>query len=248
MSNHALEKAAQTIAKARHVIAFTGAGISVESGIAPFRGPGGIWTRHDPRLFDKNYFRKHPGESWKLLKKLFYDGMGRAKPNAAHEALGRLEHAGHLHAVITQNIDGLHQKAGNSTVLEYHGTLSTMQCMRCRERFEASQVSLDSLPPLCPQCDGVLKPDIVFFSEPIDDNVHRDAQEHARSCDACIIVGTSGEVMPAGRIPIIARNSGATVIEVNPRDSAYTYSTCDHVLQGKAGAMLSTLADAVIGK
>ena len=116
MSNHALENAAQALKNARCAIAFTGAGISVESGIPPFRGTGGVWEKYDPGLFEKSYFKRNPEEVWPLLKEIFFDMLGKAKPNPAHIALAELEAAGKLAAVITQNIDGLHQDAGSQTV------------------------------------------------------------------------------------------------------------------------------------
>lgn len=241
MSNHALANAAEIIRKSRRTIAFTGAGISVESGIPPFRGPGGLWSVYDPAKFEMNFFRKHPEESWVLIKKLFYDELGRARPNTAHRTLAELEQQGLLQAVVTQNIDGLHQKAGSGTVYEYHGSTESMQCMKCREHFPASTIGLDLLPPPCPACGGVLKPDIVFFSEPIPEDVHRAATIEARQCEVCLVVGTTGEVMPACRIPYVAKNSGATVIEINIDESAYTYRTSDFFLQGKAGTMLPDL-------
>lgn len=247
MSNHAMAHAVELIRGSRRTIAFTGAGVSVESGIAPFRGPGGLWTRYDPAKFEMNYFRRHPKESWELIKRLFYDELGRAKPNRAHLALAELEQLGFLRAVITQNIDGLHQKAGSTNVYEYHGTTSTLQCMHCRAHFPAREVDLESLPPSCPSCGGILKPDIVFFSEPIPEEVHRQAMQEARECDVCLVVGTTGEVMPASRIPYVAKHGGAVVVEINIDESAYTYRTSDYYLEGKAGTMLPELAARVAG-
>lgn len=246
MSNGALENAARTIRDARCCFAFTGAGISVESGIPPFRGPQGLWSKYDPAKFEMNYFRRHPKESWELLVEIFYSRQVACRPNRAHRALAELEAAGRLVAVVTQNIDGLHQQAGNTTVLEYHGSTSRMQCMNCRRKFPTQGVRLDALPPKCPDCGGVLKPDIVFFSEGIPDDVHRDATTLARQADALIVVGTTGEVQPAGRIPWIAHHNGATVIEINTRESAYTYRATDIYLEGKAGRMLPMLAEAVL--
>lgn len=245
MANYALANAARLIRESRRTIAFTGAGISVESGVPPFRGPGGLWSRYDPAKFEMGAFRRNPAESWVLIKKLFYDEIGKAKPNKAHLALAGLEERGFLQAVITQNIDGLHQKAGSGTVYEYHGTTSSMQCMKCRRHFPTESIGLEKLPPLCPVCGGVLKPDIVFFSEPIPEEVHRQATLEARQCDVCLVVGTTGEVMPACRIPYVAKNSGATIIEINIDESAYTYHTSDYFLQGKAGLLLPELAEQV---
>ncbi len=248
MSNHALFHAAEAIRAAKHVIAFTGAGISVESGIAPFRGPGGLWSKYDPNLFDRNRFRRDPGKSWELLRTLFYDGAARARPNAAHLALAALEAKGRLRTVITQNIDGLHSRAGSANVLEYHGSTGTLSCVDCHMRVNAASVDLSELPPRCASCGGVLKPDIVFFSEPIPEDVHRASMAEAKACDACIVVGTSGEVMPAGRIPRMAARHGAVIVEINVRESSYTYETSTYFLEGKAGKILPELANKVFDK
>lgn len=247
MSNHALENAAEILKKSRCTVAFTGAGISVESGIPPFRGPGGVWSKYDPGKFEKSYFKRHPEEVWHLLKEIFYDTQARARPNPAHLALAELEASGRLAAVITQNIDGLHQAAGSQTVYEYHGSTRRMQCLSCRAFFDAATISLDTLPPPCPLCGGLLKPDFVFFSEAIDFDVHREATDLAKGSDVCLIVGTGGEVMPAGRIPLVTRNAGGTVIEINLFETKYSYGFSDIFLQGKAGTMLPKLVDLVIG-
>ncbi len=248
MSNHALENAAEVLRNARCAVAFTGAGISVESGIPPFRGPGGIWSKYNPDLFEKAYFKKHPAEVWPLLKEIFFDMLGKAKPNPAHHALADLEAAGKLTAVITQNIDGLHQDAGSQTVYEYHGSTRRMQCMDCRQFFDSKTISLESLPPPCPNCGGLLKPNFVFFSEAIPFEVHQEATKLAKQSDVCLIVGTGGEVMPAGRIPYVVKNAGGKVIEINLFDTDYSYRTSDYYLQGKAGTMLPKLVDAVLGR
>ena len=248
MSNHALENAADALRNARCAIAFTGAGISVESGIPPFRGPGGIWSKYNPDLFEKAYFKRHPEEVWPLLKKVFFDMLGKARPNPAHFALAELEGAGKLAAVITQNIDGLHQDAGSRTVYEYHGSTRRMQCLKCREFFDSKDISLATLPPPCPNCGGLLKPDFVFFGEGVPSDVHYEATGLAKQSDVCLIVGTGGEVAPAGRIPYVVKNAGGTVIEINLFDTRYSYTTSDYYLQGKAGTMLPKLVEAVLGK
>ncbi len=247
MSNHALENAAQSLRESRCTIAFTGAGISVESGIPPFRGPGGVWSKHDPAMFEKQYFKQHPEEVWPLLKEIFFDMLGKAQPNPAHVALAELEYAGKLAAVITQNIDGLHQKAGNHSVLEYHGSTRRQQCMSCRAFFDTASISLDTLPPPCPACGGLLKPDFVFFGEGVSSEVHADAQQFAKECEVCLIIGTGGDVMPAGRVPHVAKNKGATIIEINLHDTAYSYKTSDIYLQGKAGVLVPQLVRMALG-
>jgi len=248
MSNHALENAAQVLRDARCVMAFTGAGISVESGIPPFRGPGGVWSKYDPDKFEKGYFKRHPDEVWPLLKEIFYDMLGRAKPNPAHWALSDLETAGQLAGIVTQNIDSLHQAAGSQVVYEYHGSTRRMQCMHCRAFFDASAISLDKLPPFCPLCEGLLKPDFVFFGEGISTDVHREATSLAKQADVCLIIGTGGQVVPAGRIPYIVKNHRGTIIEINLDHTGYTANTTDYFLEGKAGVMTPKLVDLVLGR
>ncbi|WP_229590842.1 SIR2 family NAD-dependent protein deacylase [Pseudodesulfovibrio sediminis] len=247
MSNHALENAAHALREARCAMAFTGAGISVESGIPPFRGPGGIWSIYDPEKFEKGYFKRHPEEVWPLLKKIFYDSFGRAKPNAAHLALAELEQADKLAGIVTQNIDSLHQAAGSQVVHEYHGSTRRMQCMQCRTYFDADAISLDTLPPRCPSCGGLLKPDFVFFGEGVASDVHYAATDLAKQSDVCLVIGTGGQVVPAGRIPYIVKNRGGVIIEINLSDTGYTYTTSDYFLEGKAGAMVSKLVRCVLG-
>ena len=246
MSNHALQNAADIIRNAKLTVAFTGAGISVESGIPPFRGPGGLWSQYDSAKFEKSYFTRHPREVWPLLKRIFFDFLGTAKPNAAHKALADLETAGKLHAIITQNIDSLHQAAGSNTVFEYHGSTRRMQCLSCMKFFDSKDISLAKLPPACPDCGGLLKPDFVFFSEAIPFDVHMEASDLARQCDACLVVGSTGEVQPASRIPHIAKSAGATIIEINPEETAFSRSVTDIFLQGKAGEMLPALVREVL--
>lgn len=246
MSNHALENAASALQNARCAMAFTGAGISVESGVPPFRGPGGVWARYDPDKFEKSYFKRHPEEVWPLLKKIFYDTLGRARPNPAHLALAELEAAGKLAGIVTQNIDSLHQAAGSRTVHEYHGSTRRMQCLSCRAFFDAGSISLETLPPPCPACGGLLKPDFVFFGEGIPSDVHRAASDLAAQADVCLVIGTGGEVMPACRIPHMVKNRGGILIEINLRDTAYTYNATDYFLQGKAGDMTPKLVRAAL--
>lgn len=248
MSNHALANAAQALKDSRCTVAFTGAGISVESGVPPFRGPGGVWSKHDPAKFEKGYFRRHPDEVWPLLKEIFFSNLVKAKPNPAHFALADLENAGKLAGIVTQNIDGLHQKAGSDVVHEYHGSTRRMQCMACRTYFDTSSISLEKLPPPCPSCGGLLKPDFIFFGEGIPSDVHYAATDLAKQSDVCLIVGTGGQVAPANRIPYIVKNRGGIVIEVNLYDTDYSYTTSDYYLQGKAGIMLPKLVQAVLDR
>lgn len=247
MSNNALENAAKALRDARCVMAFTGAGISVESGIPPFRGPGGIWSKYDSDKFEKSYFKRHPEEVWPLFKEIFFDMMGKARPNPAHLALADLEAAGRLHGIVTQNIDGLHQEAGSQVVHEYHGSTRRMQCMDCRKFFDSRDISLETLPPPCPACGGLLRPDFVLFGEGVPSDVHHASVELARQADVCLVIGTGGSVQPAGRIPYVVKNHDGIVIEINLFDSDYSYRTSDYFLQGRAGEMTPKLVRAVLG-
>ncbi len=224
------ERAAAVIASSRYLVAFTGAGISVESGIPPFRGPGGLWERYDPSILDIGNFYRESGASWKAIKELFYDHWAACEPNDAHRVLADWERRGILRFTITQNIDDLHARAGSRFLSEYHGSLRELVCRRCGRRAEAASVSLAKLPPRCPDCGGVYKPDFVFFGEGIPDAAARAAEEAVCACDCLLLVGTSGEVYPAAALPQAAKRRGATVIEVNPRPSAYTGAIVDHFL------------------
>jgi NAD-dependent deacetylase len=235
------DEAARLIARSRRAAAFTGAGISVESGIPTFRGPDGLWSRYDPKVLDINYFFTEPEASWRVIREIFYDYMGKElRPNAAHRLLAALEAAGHLQGVVTQNIDGLHQKAGSRNVVEFHGTTQRLVCTRCRQKIAVKPNKLEKLPPLCEACGGLLKPDFIFFGEAIGPENYRKSEEMLERADVLIIVGTTGEVMPASMLPYEAKT--AKVIEINPEPSRYTEEKTDIFLQAKATETARELA------
>jgi NAD-dependent deacetylase len=234
-------QAASLIVNAKHLVAFTGAGISVESGIPPFRGEGGIWSSYDPSLLDIDYFSSNPAKSWEGITKIFYSFFREARPNAAHYLLARLEKEGMLQSVITQNIDNMHTEAGNSEVIEYHGNSKWLKCNQCGERYPIAEVSLDALPPRCMEDHEVLKPDFVFFGEGIPPDAASRSVEEVSSADLMLIIGTTGEVMPAAMLPSIARSQGAQIIEINPQPSTYTHSLTDVFLQGPAAEVSKEL-------
>ncbi|RLD09520.1 RNA polymerase subunit sigma [candidate division KSB1 bacterium] len=238
-------KAARILKNAKYAVAFTGAGISVESGIPPFRGENGLWSKYDPTFLDISYFRRNPKESWKLIKEIFYDFFGNAQPNAAHKVLADLEAKGIIKSVITQNIDHLHQLAGSKIVYEFHGTSKYLICEQCHYRVDASEVSLDELPPLCPKCNGILRPDFVFFGEPIPEPANSRSFQEAERADVFLVVGTTGEIMPAALVPHLAQQKGATIIEVNPAESEYTQSITHIHLKDKATVAMQKLAQAI---
>jgi NAD-dependent deacetylase len=237
--------AAKAIKSAQKASAFTGAGISIESGIPPFRGEDGLWNKFDPIFLDISYFQTHPAESWALIKEIFYDFFGRAKPNAAHYALARMEQEGLLDAIITQNIDNLHQRAGSKIVYEFHGTSQRLVCMDCGRQYPVSEIKLNHLPPLCAQCNGLLKPAFVFFGEPIPEPAMTFSLRAAETSDVFILIGTTGEIMPASMIPLTAKEKGAIIIEINPHESKYTHKITDIFLNDKATRAFAKLSQAL---
>ncbi len=235
------KKAAEIIKSSSRCIAFTGAGISVESGIPPFRGKGGLWNKYDASTFDINYFNTHTRESWQAIKEIFYDLFGKVKPNKAHFALAEMEKLGILKGIITQNVDNLHFDAGSSIVHEFHGNLKRAICLKCKRYESFSNMDFNAPVPLCNKCKGVLKPDVVFFGEPIPEKVSKLSFAEAETADCFILIGTTGEVAPANMIPGIAREKRAAVIEINPAKSAYTDSITDIFIKEKAAIAMTKL-------
>jgi len=236
-----IKEVAQIILNAKRVTAFTGAGISVESGIPPFRGPTGLWSKYDPIVLDLNYFYTNNNDSWKVIKELFYDFFGKAKPNDAHKVLARMEEKNLLQTIITQNIDNLHQQAGSKNILEFHGTAETMICIECQKIHPSKDVSLETLPPRCSECDGMLKPNFIFFGEGIPEPAQSLSFAEATESDVFLVIGTTGEIMPASLIPRQAKERGAKIIEINPSPSQYT-PIADVFLQNKASIVMNDLA------
>ncbi len=236
-----ISEAAKTIKQAKHVIAFTGAGISVESGIPPFRGSGGIWNKYDPKLLDIDYYLKNQELCWISIREMFYDFFAAAKPNKAHLVLADMERAGLLKAVITQNIDNLHQEAGSKTVYEFHGNSKKLVCLKCFREFSASAIDFNTIPPKCDRDGTILKPDFVFFGEGIPPAAYTASFRNAEICDVCLVIGSTGEVMPASYVPRTAKSHGATIIEINPEPSNFTQQVTDIFLQGKAGEVMEQL-------
>lgn len=236
-----IRQAAEWIRQSKHVTVFTGAGISVESGIPPFRGTDGLWSRYDPNCLDIGYFKSHPLKAWEVIKEIFYDFFGKAVPNDAHKQVAELEKMGYVKAVITQNIDSLHQEAGSTNVYEFHGTSRTLSCTGCKKLYPARKIPMESLPPRCPACSGVLKPDFVFFGEAIPQQVNFMSFYEAQVADLFLVIGTTGEVMPACMVPVHAKENGAKIIEINTELSSFTNSITDIFLQGKASEMMNRL-------
>ncbi len=183
MKRQAFQEAVAWLAASHYTTAFTGAGISVESGIPPFRGAEGLWSRYDPTVLDIGYFQQHPERSWAVIKEIFYDFFGKAKPNAAHFTLARIEKRGLLKNIVTQNIDNLHQEAGSDDVIEFHGNSHNLVCMQCGKQFGIEDIRFDTLPVRCSVCGGLLKPDFIFFGEGIPPHAYERSLEAARQAD-----------------------------------------------------------------
>ncbi len=238
-----IEEAALLIRKSKYTVAFTGAGISVASGIPPFRGKDGLWTTHHPIFLEIDFFTKKPLQSWVKIKEIFYDKLKDAKPNVGHHILAKMEKRSFLESIITQNIDHLHQQAGNRYVYEIHGTYRQLVCTECNSEYDISFANLDFLPPTCYVCKGILKPDMVFFNEPIPIFAKNRSFSEAEKADLFIIIGTNAEVMPAAEIPEVAKKTGAKIIEINIKKSQLTDSITDIYLEGKASEILLKLGE-----
>ncbi len=241
--NSNIERAVAILKQSSFTTAYTGAGISVESGIPPFRGEGGLWTKYDPELLYIDHFMNDPASAWTIIKEIFYDFFGQAKPNKAHLVLSEMEKNGFIGRVITQNIDNLHQEAGSNRVFEFHGNSKHLVCLACHMHYHVNEINLDHLPPTCRQCGGLLKPDFVFFGEGIPQLPLAAAYEAASISEVFLIIGTTGEVMPANQIPFLAKSNGATIIEVNLDESNYTRNITDIFLKGKATEIMGMIAE-----
>jgi NAD-dependent deacetylase len=245
---HSLEQAAEEAARiihaASHVVALVGAGISVESGIPPFRGPGGLWTKYgEPDLRDYERFQENPKQWWEerisgtgSYKELLA-ALAQAKPSAGHNALKEMEDLGYLSHIITQNIDNLHQEAGSRAITEIHGNRTKLRCMACGKRWPLDQQSLEELPPTCPDCGGMAKTDTVMFGEQIPRDAMESCIVETQMCDCMLLVGTSATVYPAAGFPLDVKRSGGRLIEVNPNETPLT-ELSDVVLRAPAGESL----------
>jgi len=245
--NDNLSKAASLLKNSRYTVVFTGAGISAESGIPTFRGDSGLWSKYDPMSLELGFFHDYPEKSWKVLKEIFFEYLVDAKPNPAHLTLAKMEQMKLIKAIITQNIDNLHQLAGNKEIYEFHGSTRQMICLDCGRLVYSEQVSLEILPPRCNQCQGILKPNLVFFNEMIPAEVSEKAFITAEKAEVLLMVGTTGEIFPAAHLPYTAKQeNNAVIIEINPQKSLYTSKVTDIFLQGKAGKILPQLLDLIV--
>lgn len=240
-----IDEAVEKIKTSDYTTAFTGAGISVESGVPPFRGEKGIWGKYDPKFLDIHYFYSYPKESWSVIKEIFYDFFVNAKPNYAHIGLAKLEKKDKLKEVITQNIDNLHQEAGSKIVHEFHGNSKKLKCTSCEFVTFSSNINFNKIPVMCPKCYHLLKPDFVFFGEGIPSLVYQNSVKAAQKSKVMLVIGTTGEVMPACQIPFIAKQNGATIIEINTIQSKFTSCVTDIFLQEKASIIMKEIVNKI---
>ncbi len=242
-----LVEAAHCLQEVHRLVVFTGAGVSRESGIATFRDADGAWSKYDPHIFaTQEGFRRYPQEVWQ-----WYNSRRReilqAGPNPAHHAIAGLESLIDQVVVVTQNIDGLHSRAGNHTVLELHGSF---QKFRCSANCQGSPTPLAEppldleSPPPCPHCGAMVRPAVVWFGENLPQDIWKAAVNESLNCDAMLIVGTSGTVEPAASLPPYAKHYGAYVIEINPEPTPL--SGLAHVqLSGPAGTVTPALVESL---
>jgi NAD-dependent deacetylase len=234
-----LTQAAKALSQSPKNVALTGAGISVESGIPDFRSTGGLWERYDIREYGTiSAFRSNPEKVWKMFAEM-EDVVRKARPNAAHKALGRLEQLGLLDAVITQNIDNLHQEGGTTNVVEFHGNSKILTCLWCNLEYGLDQ-RVDNRLPRC-RCGKPLKPNVVLFGEAIPQQALYESFQLAADCQTLLVIGTSAQVAPASAIPHTAKKAGATIIEINLEPTLLTVSVTDIFLQGQAGKLVPAL-------
>jgi len=239
-SNGIPDELREALRKARFVAALTGAGVSAESGLATFRdAQSGLWARFDPReLATPSAFARNPKLVWDWYA-WRRERVASAQPNAAHHALVEVERRAPQFLLATQNVDGLHQRAGSRTVVELHGNIGRVKCSRegtVVDRWHAPAGEV----PRCSSCGALLRPDVVWFEEMLPGHALAAAEDAARNCDLLLVVGTSAEVYPAAALPSLAANHGAVVVEVNPNRTPLS-AFADYVLRGAAGVVLPQL-------
>ena len=222
------------------VCVLTGAGISAESGVATFRGVDGLWSKLKPEeLANFDAFMRNPELVWEWYnyrRQIVHD----VKPNPAHYALVRLEQLVKECTLVTQNIDNLHYRAGNKRVLELHGNIERSYCIDCRKFVKNVDITLEKKAPRCSSCNGLIRPDVVWFGEMLPEGVFEAATEAARQCELFLTIGTSAVVYPAAGLPMTARNQGAYVVEVNTEPTEISH-TINETILGKAGEVLPQL-------
>lgn len=236
------DQTASLINNSEKLVVFTGAGISTESGISDFRSPGGLWEKYDPSefMFDKFLASEETRKKYWEMNQSLWPTIVEAQPNAAHLAIAELDQMGKLDCVITQNIDGLHQRAGvpDEKVIELHGTTLWVLCLNCAKRYPRQEihdrVEAGDKAPYCNDCDGILKPATISFGQAMPERETREAENRSAACDLFFVIGSSLVVYPAAQMPVIARHNGAKLVIINLMPTPHD-SYADVVISEKAG-------------
>ncbi|UCE39216.1 MAG: NAD-dependent deacylase [Thermoplasmata archaeon] len=238
-----IKRTAKAIIVSENTIALTGAGISVASGIPPFRGKGGLWEKYNPDEYAHvAAFLEDPKKVWIMLKEMI-DTILPAKPNPAHIALFELEEMGLLSGIITGNVDSLHQAAGSKNVWELHGSNRTLICMKCNKTYPIERYQIE-IPPRC-ECGFALRPDVVLFGEQLSQEVLFGSYALARECELMLVVGTSSVVSPMSHMPVMAGENGAKVLEINLEETFLTGLISDWIIKGKVEDILPNIVKEV---
>jgi NAD-dependent deacetylase len=244
-----IEKLLDFFRNTKRWVAFTGAGISAESGIPTYRGTGGaLWSKYDPDKYARiDSFLQEPVYYWSFFRDERYPQLKSSQPNLAHQTLAYWETLDKLQCVITQNIDGLHRAAGSQHIIELHGNAQRIHCLNCYKQItpdQAYELLMAKMPPTCPDCGGVIRPDVVFFGETLPEGALDQAYEEVGKCDLLLSIGSSLVVYPAADLPRHAVDSGATLIIIN-RDPTPLDFLADAVIHEPAGEVLPQLSEAL---
>ncbi len=238
-----MKEVAKVIKNSSSVIVLTGAGISTESGIPDFRSKNGLWSRYDIEEYGYIHnLTENPGKVWRMFADMIKN-FGKAEPNRAHYALAELEKMGIVRAIITQNVDSLHTRAGSRNVIEIHGNMRNLYCMACGRKYEYTDINLDILPPGC-ICGGVIRPNVILFGEELPRDAILKAYFYAERSDVIIVAGTSCAVYPAAEIPLIVKRKGGKIVEINKEETEITH-LADYSLRGKLGDILPKLVEEI---
>ena len=247
-----IEQIAQWITESKRTVAFSGAGLSTESGIPDFRSPGGVWDRYNPEDFNfQNFLASEASREkyWQMATEM-YEPMKKAQPNLAHLAIAEMEKLGKLDCVITQNIDGLHFKAGNSEekVIQLHGTAMYVSCLNCRKKYDRDEIQerlrKGLKVPYCDDCHGPLKPATISFGQSMPERETQEAYHRSSLCDLFIVIGSSLVVQPAASMPLVAKRNGAKLVIIN-RDPTPYDDMADSVIHGQAGPTMASIMEKV---
>ncbi|MHA1246603.1 MAG: SIR2 family NAD-dependent protein deacylase [Candidatus Thorarchaeota archaeon] len=234
----AIERAANLLRDAEYVVALTGAGISKESNVPTFRGTDGLWRKYNPMdLATPQAFSRNPDLVWEWYA-WRQNLIASCMPNPAHYTLAEWERRHLLQALITQNVDGLHRRAGSKRVYEVHGNIWAVKCTSCDYRDRLHEPVHGT--PRCPECGGLLRPDVVWFGESLDPELLGHVYEELNQADLCLVVGTSAIVQPAASFPLVVKNHGGVIIEVNVEPTPLTGAADLHI-EGKAGEVLPAI-------